>query len=717
MRNWMWGLALAGCGVANDGELALGELQQALSLPLAAFELANPADRDAGARPRVRFIAQAVAGPGGWECSGSLDHGTLDGYFESGFLFAEGSLASIPTMPDIFKSYCVIEWVPAGVGKLPQTSQVENMLENAEARFGEVIEDLRVVAPQDEELDSATQQELVAYYREFMGQLQPLPDPEPNTSLAKIRIAVADTSPFSDYGGPNVGTSSHGLAMGRLAQVFACPIGEHCPGFITHHLALPRSNDNTKPPLGGYYGFRTETARAIAEAVMLWETKDENEDGLPDERHLVINLSLGWEDRSNLLASATPANFLLPDRAVYEALNYAACRGALVVVAAGNRTGGPDELTGPLYPAGFETRPAPSNATCQARFGVPATEAGSGNDRALVYAVGGVRYDDRELAHRRTAGRPRLAAGGFQVNVGLGESGGNVSAGVFSGTSSAAAAVSGIAAALWAYRPSLDRHTLMRGIYNQGVSLDPAPSGADVRAEFCRGTNCGTQPVRRANLCAAWKAMCQSGEEACPSALVACTPRPAYSGTMQAALEPAVPDIEAAAGGRDHVLLDASVLIYTNQVPPECGFETDGRLYHAPGAPNEAAEVSACPATQFYLPTATPWSAPQPWGGLCPTCYGIKNPAGTMITIKLYTNAAFNNNTFYNGTVSFKGDTGVLSAVPIASINPVYASFQGGDVMVLTGVPFPPGTTKITFESLTNTPGGTASTFSELAWW
>jgi hypothetical protein len=38
---------------------------------------------------------------------------------------------------------------------------------------------------------------------------------------------------------------------------------------------------------------------------------------------------------------------------VREALRVASCRGALIIAAAGNRTGGPDDLGGPMFPAGW----------------------------------------------------------------------------------------------------------------------------------------------------------------------------------------------------------------------------------------------------------------------------------------------------------------------------------------------------------------------------
>lgn len=727
MKRWMWLLALAGCGVANDGDFAplAEQVQAVVVLPLAAFEQAKLADR-AHEAPGVRFITQANLDPqsGDWDCEldGSEETLVLGGRYVSKHLFAEGSLEQTP-MPDVFKSYCVFEWIPNTANVLPDAAVVTDFRNDLEEAFSRVDEDLQNVAPQDQSMADASRSALSSYYRAFMGQLQPLPAPD--SPLAKIRIAVTDTSPYSDDGSPNDGNSNHGLAMGRLAQVFSCPAGAQCPGFITHHLALPRQGAMDRPENGGFYGYQGEVARAIAEAVFLWETTDDDANGLPDERHLIINLSLGWEERTDELLTETPATFSMPNRAIYDALNYAACRGALIIAAAGNRTGGPDERKGPLFPAGYEARPAPSNATCQARFGVPATEAGLGATyRPLLYAVGGVRYDDRDLASRRENGRPRLVAGGFQVNVGIGETGLNSSTGVFTGSSSAAAAVSGMAAGLWAYRPTVDRHTLMQGIYDTGINLDPAPNGTPVRAEVCLGANCGSRSVRRVNMCNAWHTMCANGQGACPPPPHAfpCETYPAYAGSM-AALEPAVPAMESVINFEARTVRDVegSQLNATLAPPAQpsiCKYEV-GAMIHYRSNNSTGVAASPCLADQFYLGGSTPWAAPQPWGNLCPTCWAKKVTApggGTVVNVTMPTSTTYSAYEFFNTTLRFKSSTGwTLATVPLSSYG--VTSYNGGVVLYAKDVPFPSLTATIEIEALTNTWFGTVTAYDEVAWW
>src|SRR6185295_8822360 len=130
-------------------------------------------------------------------------------------------------------------------------------------------------------------------------------------------------------------------------------------------------------------------------------------------RRIVMNLSVGWPAAfggSEAVIDDMPA----PVQAALAVLEFASCRGAIVVAAAGNRSWGPDGDTGPLYPAGWEVRPAPGLQACIDRGAQPRPAdfppATSTVYRPLLYAVGGVQANNRVLANSRPASEPRLTA-------------------------------------------------------------------------------------------------------------------------------------------------------------------------------------------------------------------------------------------------------------------------------------------------------------------
>lgn len=719
MRDLLWASLLA-CLVACDKGNDLDEQPDAgderrrppVALPLEDYTEASAADL-AVAASGVRFIAVTERREGdAFSCilDGVRQIQRRNGQFRIVGLFEDDLPEGVPPtdLPDALRRFCLVEWVPEVAGRLPAQADLEAARRHL-ARFVEFSEDLQVGAPQDAALSEASRAPLTNAWRAHLGQLRPLPEPRADQALTPIRIAVADTSPRSATGEPMVGRSEHGLTMGRIAQVFSCPAGGPCPGYVTHHLALPRLSASERSAEGGFYGYQGEIARAIAEAILMWSRAD----GSTGSRHLVLNLSLGWDARYGGPITTSPEADLRPAaRAVYEALTFAACRGVLAVAAAGNRAGGPDEVPGPLYPAGWEALPAPDDAQCLARFGIDATLPGAGAYRPLLYAVGGVRPDDRDLGIRRAGSRPRLVASAFQANVGFDEGNGLASTGVHTGTSVAAAATSGIAAGLWAYRPMLDRHALMQALYDGGVPLGQVGE-PPVTAELCLGGGCSVHRVHRLDMCGAYALLCGAGEEACDGDTVPdCTPLGSHAGDLRG-IEPAEADLAAAAAARTTTTLDAAAFDSEAAPPAGCDYVAGATT---PRVGTSAPLAAGCPADQFYLRQTAPWAAPQPWGNLCPTCYGIADLAKVKVTLTLYTSAEYVAHTFTNGLVSFKNVSGkYLSGVPLADLG--VTSFKGGDVIKLSGVTLPPGTVSIALETLGSTDGKVSATLDELAWW
>lgn len=89
--------------------------------------------------------------------------------------------------------------------------------------------------------------------------------------------------------------------------------------------------------VGGYVGSISELAEAIMEEVLHWQKKG-------DRRHLILNLSLGWDGELALLDGRAPdlrtskVEDLEPSvQAVYKALQFARKEGVLVIAAAGMR--------------------------------------------------------------------------------------------------------------------------------------------------------------------------------------------------------------------------------------------------------------------------------------------------------------------------------------------------------------------------------------------
>ncbi len=131
-----------------------------------------------------------------------------------------------------------------------------------------------------------------------------------------------------------------------------------------------------------------------------------------------------------------------------------------------------DEEPGPLFPGAFENDPAPSPSTCAAWFDAQSsTSAKDGSPyNPLVFAVAAVDQQDEPIRATRRAGRPPLAAYGFLVTTrDTMNDASDYPIAPLSGSSMAAAAVSGIAALVWGVRPDLSARRVMELIYESGV--------------------------------------------------------------------------------------------------------------------------------------------------------------------------------------------------------------------------------------------------------
>lgn len=504
------------------------------------------------------------------------------GSWTGGLLFEPSPGQVLP--PELAR-FCVYDWTSPG-GTPPDPAALPK--DGHPSWSDWLAPDCQVVAAQSSPMMELLWPELEAAYLQQVEALAALPtgaQPAAATRVEVIDSAVTERA----SGRPSHGALAHGRAVGRIIERLACPggAGPDCHAFITSTLALRLTRDSTgvvaDPANGGFFGSQADLARSIQIAVDRWKVE------APASR-FVINLSVGWEPTYGGQFSGTAfASLPGPVRAVHAALAFARCEGALVIAAAGNASGGPAPDVGPLYPAAWETKPAPSGAQCGA-FGASGAVPAGGSYAALLYSAGGVDGRDAPLANTRVQGRPRLAAPGAHVLV---EDGPEPTM-VYTGSSMAAAVVSAAAAAVWSYQPGLGATEVMDLIHASGRVLGTP-------AHYCLGSSCGS--VRRVSVCEAVAAACASTSPRCPNVSFVCPGLPAGRDLRPVALDLDVlpmPEVS------------ARNLLATFTVGPPCRATVRASSRSGPANP--------CPGEQLYASSARPAVEPQPDEPPCTKC-------------------------------------------------------------------------------------------------
>lgn len=289
-----------------------------------------------------------------------------------------------------------------------------------------------------------------------------------------VVVAVVDSAPRNaaqPVGALTVGRSPHGTTVGLVIHQMVCPklpVGDPgCPVRLSPQLALDsviEGGDVREEAGGGNVGTLSSVARAVIQGLLDWAAFRKTN----PEARLVVNLSIGW-DPAMVSDEATSAGMA----AVLAALRFAERNGALIVAAAGNRSGGVAESPGPMFPARWEATQKSTGCAPGAQGACP----------PLLYAVAGVDDEGRPLTNVRAEGIPRLAANGLQVTVSPGQFGDGTFP-ALTGSSMAAAAVSGAAAAVLAARSGITREEVVALLYTGGK-----PTG--LTADFCPGTLSG----------------------------------------------------------------------------------------------------------------------------------------------------------------------------------------------------------------------------------
>ena len=514
-----------------------------------------------------------------------------------------------------------------------------------------------------------------------------------------IRLAFLDTQPARVVSkrlppptcgegdlGPR-GLSEHGHSLAALAHELVCDGGTDamgegvCAARITTQLALPLvafDRDSAAGTIrndhqGGYFGTLCDLAVAIDRELQCWEKSG--------ERRLVLNLSLAFDGKLFGGLDEDPALWPAPVQAIHDMLGLAACRGALVITAAGNRTAGPGADVGPLLPAAWETRPAPSYAECKELLGgEPDRSLFLQGGRALVYAAGGVQADGAPLATTRQSGTPLRVAYADHVAV-FGEAAmekmKGVSIPILTGTSVGSAVISTVAAAVWGQRPKLPPHDLMGRLYASGEDLkrpadfyygriwDAAPCDCDDR----RPT------VHRISLCRALRhTVCVGQGRLCDAPR--CEPW---------SPKPPALDLTAwkAAGAKSAAPMTQDLGVF-----PPCEAQ---HIFYTGTPP-----LAPCPGEQFHDVQDHPWTAPQPDSPPCKACTmqpggggGSGLVAGSLggdyeLHVKIddtWPGGSLDNAFLAIGDVSFALDLPPMSAgdsVVIGDIDPKYLTTTDG---------------------------------------
>jgi hypothetical protein len=337
-------------------------------------------------------------------------------------------------------------------------------------------------------------------------------------------VVVVDTQ-VGRFTNPDSYLSDHGGLVAGITKAIQGQGGRE----ITYENAFPGSDGETSVlhwDTGGDTGSMATLALALFKST--WEFRA-GVVGLNNAQvpvRSIVNISLGYLRELSLGYPDTA-----PAKALHAALQYASCSGQLVIASAGNNTDErcPDNQTGALAPAIFETEAAPTNAQCATlEFSLPHDYASAyprvPKDSAiynpLVFAVGGVDGQDLPLPNTRKGGQPRLVA---YASNSLGVDAWFDPARVaMTGTSAAAAAVTGVASSLWGLDPELSGAELMSVIYEAGY-----PTGDF--SDFQLGDS---QPIHRLAYCPALAALCAGRDPStCPTPVCSAQP-PAADGYL-----------------------------------------------------------------------------------------------------------------------------------------------------------------------------------------
>jgi hypothetical protein len=460
-----------------------------------------------------------------------------------------------------------------------------------------VDRDCAALSPSALDLEAKTWKPLFDHFLAQAGSMKSLPGIDKQPS---VRLAFLDTEPTGNVV-PSDGTarrSRHGYTLAHIARQLVCDSkdSKSCAAQITTQLALPIVSfdpnnwalTETDETQGGFMGTWFDLADAIDREIYNWRRQKD------PERHLILNLSLGWDGK--LFKNLSPeqiADMSAGAQAVYSALQNASVHGALVLAAAGNQNYGPEATTGPLLPAGWER-------------GLPELEGYWGSpEEPVVYAVGGVQSDGFPLVNARRGGLPQRVA--YADHAVVPAFNPKKATAMYTGSSVSTAVASSIAAVIWNARPELSAREVMAILDRSGEVFDGSNEKPKLPADFwfsARSAPRSEPPwVHRLSLCAAVReATCSATDSVCRERF------PCNWDPARPHLSPLLPDVSPRIG----------ISVFSS-VPSPCGAE---RMFYMGSSPRPP----YCPSEQFSGINSQPWLFPQPQDNPCPNCVGIPPP-------------------------------------------------------------------------------------------
>ncbi len=458
----------------------------------------------------------------------------------------------------------------------------------------------------------------VSRFRDQAG--QPIPRTGPGAPPAvrpgrQARLVVIDTVDESDTPFPYDlelfdEPMSHGLSLAVAAQQLTCANRARCPVQIATQDALTRTTSPGRgnAPAGQSWGTTADLASAIYEAVDDW--REDRQSGRVGS--LILNLSVAWHpwfgggiantyeigadgqtiDAANggtatfSWADVDPETWPADVRAVFAALRFARCQGALVFAAAGNATSGPRGQAGAMLPAAWEAVPL-------ARLGGCPNGPLPDPSLPLLHAVGAVDANGDDLAVSRPASRPKLVAYGEAFTFDPATAIVQEAPPTLTGTSVSTVVVSSAAAMIASRHPNPTGANVMRVLLSQGDILDPiAPWSADAAARV--DPNLVVGPDAGARLIRVCAPLVGRGYDCAP-------PAPPLAGF-----------------GEDDDLPVAELSWATpDDTLPAC----DGLTVHRDTLAGEPLAFNPCPQLTRWSTELSPWVLPQPPTESCDSCF------------------------------------------------------------------------------------------------
>ncbi len=537
--------------------------------------VAPPIDVSDGGRTLLGRFIGIHPGPNTADCP------PLSPLFPGRHLFAAPGQQG--ALPPALRDFCVYDYAEGPGGPITP-AQMEVLMAGATWSYGTPFGPDRAVVYGAGTLADVYQTSSAELTISYAGAPLSMPVGDP---ARDVRLTIVDNLP--DVVAPwTVQWPEHGRTLANLMRRLSCAAPwDACAVDLHARLAMPLVDNGDltlkREPTGGEFGSIGLLAEAIRSEVEAWNAGS--------AQALVLNLSLAWH---RVYGGADPLGVWPPDvLAAHAVLLDAQCRGALIVAAAGNLSGGQLDRAGPALPAAWATDIV-TKAECSAALEGLADADPAAFGRPLLYSAGAVGRDLEPIGLSRPDNLPAWTGYGDEVAFSdyLG-----VPVPVRSGTSYGAAVVSTSAALVAAWRDDLSMHEVMEEIHAGGALVGDVSPHYDIPQL--------PDEARRVRACQALYMACKyapAGSACDVGNLPTCD---GYAPPLVAdPAELAVLDASASGGGVIHSSIGAPW--------GECAwleiFDT------APGF------VQPCPMFQFYDISVSPFTHPTPNDGPCSSC-------------------------------------------------------------------------------------------------